>query len=237
MSLLGTPVYANPNRPFWEANSGGAGNFASLTVSPGATNLSTPTTISGSTLFAPGLSIEGAAVGGNAAISFDENTGVQDFIIARSGVPLPSLTFLGVNPAGSQNQGVFAWGSVLAPTTVLTYSNVPGGDYLQVGGTLEAQKWASPTGFGASVGSNEIAVGSTSVVVPTTAVTSNSLIFLSHQGPSAAGPGAGAAQGNLTYDPTNIIPGTSFQVELTNSLGVATTAANVNAKFVWWVLN
>jgi hypothetical protein len=121
------------------------------------------------------------------------------------------------------------------PNTKLVLSN-PGSnlDNLIVGGNVSMQSMIAGSQM---AGIGTIVVGANNVVIPSTKVAANSLIFLSHIGPAVAGPGSGPAQGNLTYRPLDIVPGVSFTAYLVDITGISINAATQDATFVWMIVN
>jgi len=114
-----------------------------------------------------------------------------------------------------------------------------GGDQLVVGGTVSANKLALPTaGAAPTAGVSAIPAGNDNVVVPTTAVTANSIILVTRMGDQAAGPGIGSGQMSIMVPSTRIIPGVSFEAYLVNPMtGIVVAANTVNAGFSWCIIN
>lgn len=145
-----------------------------------------------------------------------------------------------VGQSGIQSDDPLFFSRIGLPAqTSLTLGVSPAPDTLSVGGTVAAQRLSLTTGGAApSCGSGAILVGQTNVVIPTTVVTANSIILVSHSGAAAAGPGNGAAQGGLTVNPALIVPGVSFRVDLVDpTTGIAVAAAVVNSEFNYLIIN
>ena len=227
MSLLINESYANPSTPLWVPVTGGVidGNLqvnGNLGVDGTARATLTITSLTGD-VEASG-SLKGQSVALRTPAGLPTNAS-----ISTNGV-VPTIMTVASNEID--------FGLPATPAnTKLTMSLPPPlgvGDVLTVGGRVEMQSMkAGPQ----MVGTGSIAVGQTNTGIATSAVTASSTIFLSRIGAAALGPGAGAAQGNLTYRPADIIPGVSFTVYLTDSIGVITAASLVDAEFVWMVIN
>jgi len=214
MSLLGSQVYANPNTPCWVA--AGNGEVGNLIVN--------------GTLTTEG-SVNLNLGNGNYVMSLNDATGTIQYAQIFAGSANGGRLY--VNAPGDIYFG--RPGSGNSANTSLTLSAAGSGlDVLTVGGKVQAQ--ALGLGTGAS-GTGAITVGTSNVTIASTKVTATSQIFLSHVGAPSAGPGAGAAQGNLTYRVADIVPNVSFTVYLTDITGVSIAASNVDATFVWMVVN
>jgi hypothetical protein len=119
----------------------------------------------------------------------------------------------------------------------ITIDDFGGEDLLVVGGQTNTRtlglSGAAGTG---SCGFAQIALGATSVVVPTTAVELDDIILFTRIGATSAGPGNGVGQGTLIYRNTDIVPNTSFTVYLVNSSGIITPAVTTSADFYWVII-
>lgn len=215
MSLLGTQVYANPDTPLWVSSSGDTIN-GNLTVTG---SVSTGTGVA---------TIEGGGLGGFEVLT---SGGAQTLRLQH----ITGRSILQTNDPLYFNQIGTAQGNTYFQTSVFGAN----ADLLNVGGTLATQKLSVATGGAApSCGSGAILVGQTNVVIPTTVVTANSIILVSHSGAAAAGPGNGAAQGGLTVNPALIVPGVSFRVDLVDpTTGIAVAASVVNSEFNYLIIN
>jgi hypothetical protein len=282
MSLLGTPVFANPTTPLWLGTAGGV-ITGSLTVEGevyaeqgfvtydsggltilddtgvsqearlvhvpaptsrtclqsgdplfftkvGTANGNSSLTISA---FNPGAPADTLAVGG--AINSIGNDGFSVFTAAAP--PVRKVAIL--NQAGqsfiSSDDPIFFSRIGVGAQSSLTCSVAPADDIFATGKVV-AQKLElnSPN----ACGRNTIPVAATNLVVASTAVTASSIIFVSHAGASAAGPGNGSAQGGLTCNPALIVPGVSFQVDLVDpATGIAVAASVVGVDFNYLVIN
>lgn len=217
MSLLGAQVYANPDTPCWLSTQGG-------TVDG---NVSAAVFEASSGYIAP----QG---GGKLGLVFQDASGSQQFRLACLG-PASPRNIIQTNAPLYFNQ----IGTANGNTSLTVSAFGANADLLNVGGTLAAQRLSLTTGGAApSCGSGAILVGQTNVVIPTTVVTANSIILVSHSGAAAAGPGNGAAQGGLTVNPALIVPGVSFRVDLVDpTTGIAVAASLVNAEFNYLIIN
>ena len=216
MSLLGTQVYANPTTPLWVSATGDTIN-GNLTVA-GTTTLEGPVVVPNGI---NGIELQDTAGTSTGLIVAVDATGT-DGSIETDGV-----IYLGRSGAGNTANSFF---DPSAPTT--------NGDVLSIGGRIDFLGLSTPaSGTGPCIGTGQIAIGASSVVVPTTEVTLNSFIYLTRIGPASAGPAKGQAQSFVTYDPTNIVANTSFRVDLVDANGVTINAANTVATFNWFIIN
>jgi hypothetical protein len=138
---------------------------------------------------------------------------------------------LQVNPTGAIRFGQV--GQATANTEILPTAPGVNADVLLVGGTTNTLKLQLGN---QSCGQNTILVGATNAVVPSTAVTATSKIFLSFYGSPSAGPGAGPSQGSLIVNPALIVPGVSFRVDHTDETGVSVAVSNTNCTFNWLII-
>lgn len=220
MSLLINESYANPAKPLWVGAGGG--------------------TITGNLVVNGGINATGT-IGANG----DMITSSPDFFRSLDGVSgQPAGTFGSTgNPTTGPAYALLGGftgirftrsGATTGNTELLVTTAGSNNDNLSVGGKVGMLSM----GAGADMaGVGTIGVGTTNVTISSTKVTANSLIFLSHRGTPSAGPGAGQPQGNLSYRPSEIVPGVSFKVNLTDSTGVIIAASLVDVPFVWMVIN
>jgi hypothetical protein len=215
MSLLGTPVYANPDTPIWVSANGDTitGDLiVTGTVEAGAVEVANG---------GAGYQIVGA--GPSTVSVFQHLEGFSPATYIRSNDPIV-FSQIGA-PSGN--------------TSLVQSVQGANADVLTVGGTVSTIRLNLAAGAALStVGTATILVGQTNIVVPTTSVTANSKIFVSHAGAAAAGPGAGAAQGGLTVNPALIVPGTSFRIDLVDpTTGIAVAASLVGVPVNWFFIN
>jgi hypothetical protein len=225
MSLLGNQVYANADTPIWLSATGGTidgnvlirGNLQVLTTGPGT----------------------GAIECNELVTNVDVQTGEYKFVgpggttssfitTANPNTPTESMVL------SSTQEIDFVKGSGAANTRLVLSAPGSNLDNLIVGGNVTMNSMSAGSQM---AGTGSIALGANNVVIPSTKVAANSLIFLTHVGPAVAGPGSGPAQGNLTYRPADIVPGVSFTVYLTDITGISINAATQAATFVWMIVN
>jgi hypothetical protein len=233
MSLLGTQVYANPSTPCWLGTSGGtiSGNLV-VDGNIGA---------SGSVTAGQGfVTVESASVNGFSVL----NTAQTQTVTNIQHLPAPSSRTV----IQSGDPFVFAKVGASNGNTVLTTSAFGANtDQLEVLGTIQTLNLSanklSLLGSGspapaAVVGTATITVASTLtyVIVNTTAVTATSKIFVSHAAASVAGPGNGGAQGGLTVNPTFIVPGVSFRIDLVAPATGIAVAPTLNDVPINWLI-
>lgn len=214
MSLLINESYANPAKPLWASAGGGTinGNLSVIGIISATGDIFTSSPKSF-------RSADGAS--GQPVASF-----------GSTGNPTlgPAYALIG----GETGIRFTRNGQTTGNTELLVTTAGSNNDNLSVGGKVGMLSM----GAGADMaGVGTIGVGTTNVVISSTKVTANSLIFLSHRGTPSAGPGAGQPQGNLSYRPSEIVPGVSFKVNLTDSTGVIVAASLVDVPFVWMVIN
>jgi hypothetical protein len=119
--------------------------------------------------------------------------------------------------------------------TILYPATAYGDDVFQVGGELKCENLGISTGV--MTGFDEILVGQTNVVVISDNILAGDIILFTRPGAAVAGPGNGPGQGQVTFNPANIIPGTSFQVDLVDpATGIVVAASGVNAQFQWVIM-
>ena len=111
-------------------------------------------------------------------------------------------------------------------------------DKLTVGGLVATNSLSMlSTGAGPTSGKSAVVVGTSFVIINSTAITADSLIFLTYNGIVSAGPGGGSAQGLLVARTGVIVPGVSFGVFLTSIDGISIAAAGQDATFNWMFIN
>jgi len=209
MSLLGTQVYGNPATPLWIGSEGG--------------------TISDSLSF--------KAPDGEILMTDD-----QGVTIARIAAEPPNI------PSPPPGEGILYLQSDYAiafyriglnqGNTILYTSSGDGEDVLVVGGEVKCENLgiSNDAGYGMT-GFAEIPVGQTNVVILSNNIQAGDIILFTRPGAAVAGPAKGPGQGQVTYNPANIIPETSFQVDLVDpASGIVVAAADVNAAFQWVIM-
>ena len=217
MSLLGSQVYANPDTPCWVSANGDTIN-GNLTVT-GSISAGTSITAGPAGVIAPDV--------GN---GFTVLNGVTvETRLQHIQAPAPRTLMSSDDPIYFTKPGQ------INGNTSLTIAAFGAPDVLNVEGVIQANVLRLDAGV---CGTGSILVGQTNVVIPTTAVSAQSIILVSHSGAAAAGPGNGAAQGGLTVNPALIVPGVSFRVDLVDpTTGIAVAASLVNAEFNWLLVN
>lgn len=222
MSALIRQSHANNDSPLWLSDNGQDATFNGTL------------TINGDIVTSGPLNSAGLIMKSQQHISIlDANENEIGRLSAQTnGVyPANSSLILSCAPGGGMGFG----GIGNTNNTTLIPGATPNTDLFSVSGKIISTDFGQTTGK--NVGSSFIAVGETNVVVNTLNVSASSRIFLSHYGGASAGPGAGAAQGNLTINPSLIVPGTSFRVDLTDINGVSLAASNTNVTFYWFIIN
>jgi hypothetical protein len=220
MSVLGNQVFANTTTPCWLSSGGG-------TITGGLT-------VTGEVVAGQGLvTFEGAGLGGLEILNAAGTAQVSRIQHLPGGSPrtiVQSTDPIFFNQIGTAQGNTSLTVSAFGANT----------DLLVVGGTVAAQKLELDTGGAASVcGRDTIPAAATNVVIATTAVTANSIIFVSHAGAAVAGPGNGGAEFGLTVNPALIVPGVSFRVDLVDpatGIAVAATFAG-GVEFTYLIIN
>lgn len=209
MSLLPNESYANKSRALWLSAQGG--------------NVTGPIDIQ-----APG-----------GAIQFLDASGNQISRIVSEVPPIPSpqpgegLLFLQSDYGvafSQQNSGAY--------NTALYIDDFNGEDLLDVGGQVNVKTLgvSSTNGSGMS-GFASIPLGSNNVTISTTAIDQGDMIFFTRVGQPAVGPGSGVGQGGLIWRDADIVPQTSFKVQLIDpATGVITSAVTTSADFYWMIV-
>lgn len=209
MSLLGTQVYANTVTPNWVGVNGG-------TVR-GPLEIAAP----------------------NGALDFLDASGNQiSRIVATKppGVPNP-LPNEGLLYLQSDYGIAFSQQNQATYNTVLNIDTFNGEDLLDVGGQINTLKLAVSAANGTGMsGFASIPLGQTNVVVPTTCIDQNDMIFFTRVGPASAGPGNGISQGTIIWTNAEIVPQTSFVARLVNDQGIIVPAVTTNADFYWMII-
>lgn len=210
MSLLGSQVFASASKPCWlSADDGVAGDL--LVTGNLTINGGFPNT--SKLLLGAGLNAKPEIYTPDGLVGYFNSD--DAIVFGRKGTSTTTNT-TNIQPSVFPNQDVFTVAGTLTAQGVTT------------------QGLSAGTGM---TGTGSIAIGATNVVINASKVTATSQIFLSRVGAASAGPGAGAAQGNLTYRVADIVPGVSFKVYLVDINGVSIAASNVAATFVWMVVN
>lgn len=210
MSLLGTQVYANPTTPNWVGVNGG-------------------------TVRGP-ISIQAP----NGALDFLDASGNQiSRIVATKppGVPNPPPNE-GALYLQSDYGVVFSQQNQANWNSALYIDTFNGEDLLDIGGQINTDKLAVSAANGTGMsGFASIPLGQTSVVVPTTCIDQNDMIFFTRVGPASAGPGNGISQGTIIWTNAEIVPQTSFVARLVDpATGIIVAAATTNADFYWMIV-
>lgn len=223
MSLLGTQVYANEDTPLWVSTAGGSTIDGDLTITGTMTAQNYAANDQG-----PGYQMVGA--GPTVHSRFTHIQGVAPRTMIQTNDPLY------FNQLGQVNGNTFL--------QVTPFSVGSPADQLRVGGTLTVTGTTSTarltlptTGAGPTAGKSAILVGQDNIVIPTTAVTANSIILITRQGLGGNGPGKSSAQLNVIVPSAQIVPGVSFNAFLVDGDGIYTAAATVNAEFSWVIIN
>ena len=217
MSLLGSQVFASASKPCWlAADDGIAGDLlvtGNLTINGGFPN-------SSKLKLGAGLNVQPEIYtpdGLNAYFNCD-----NQIVFGRLGDSTPTnRTNLQINTSAPNTDVFTVAGSVAAQSATLT-------------GTVSLGNIIGGAGMS---GTGSIAIAASNTTIAASQVAAGSKIFLSRVGAASAGPGAGAAQGNLTYRVADIVPGVSFTVYLVDIDGVSIAASNVAATFVWMIVN
>lgn len=227
MSLLGTPVYANPDTPIWVSATGDTitGNLVvSGSITAGPLGVIVPDEGNGLTI------LNGSTV----------ETRIQHI----QGVG-PRTLIQSTDPIYFTQPGQVNGNTNLLVSTALSLADVltVGGD-ISVSGTVSSglvatDKIQLPQGVAnAAAGKSAILVGTDNIVVPTTAITADSVVLITRMGLGSAGPGNSSAQGNVIVPSANIVPGVSFEAFLVDpSTGIYVAASVVNAEFSWVIIN
>lgn len=221
-------MYANPDKPCWLGTAGGTidGNLIVDGTIQATGTISTP----GQVIAGPGMVITESTVGGYQMV-----TAAGSVLRAKiQHVPAPTNATI----ISSNDPVVFTQvGSNTGNSSLQTSALGANTDLLTVGGTTNTLKLAMPAaGAAATVGTATIANATSSIIVNTTAVTANSKIFLTHAGGAAAGPAPGAAEGQFTVNPTFLVPGTSFRIDLVDKDGVSFAATFATGVPVNWLI-
>lgn len=225
MSALQRQTYANATKPLFVTASGSSEIEGNLFID-------------GTLVTQGAVGTQGIRLRNSQYISFtDENTLGHNTIeglriySAETGTPNVTFSELSVQPGSYL---YFTQIGQQANSYIRPSATNAGQDILSIGGTIATKKLNLDT---QSCGSGTIAIGATNVVIPSTLVTASSKVFLSFSGSPSAGPGNGPSQGNLIVNPSLIVPGVSFRVDLTDSLGVSTAASGVAVTFSWMIVN
>jgi len=229
MSLLGTQVYANPATPCWLSSAGGAisGNISANQVFARKYNA-----VDAGGVTHGELTLNGGATG-------SVLTGDSNITFAKTGV-LTGNTALTLSTAGA-NLDSLALGGALAATgaigglSVTATSNVGGATLSATGAVSATALKILPTSGGTANTAGQAQFTGNKFTVNTTAVASNSLIYLSSMGPD--GPyGVANVFPILSLD--SITPGTSFIVNALDAATGVLVANDVNGlKFAWLIVN
>jgi hypothetical protein len=225
MSLLINESYANPATPLWVSATGGTidgnvvinGNLQVVSSGPGTGAIECNELVANLDIQCSEYKFVGP---GGTTSSF--------ITTANPNTPTESMVL------SSTQEIDFVKGSGAANTRLVLSAPGSNLDNLIVGGNVTMQSMSAGSQM---AGTGSIALGANNVVIPSTKVTANSLIFLSRVGPAVAGPGSGPAQGNLTYRLADIVPGVSFTVYLVDITGISINAATQAATFVWMIVN
>ena len=240
MSLLGTQVYANPATPCWLSSAGGAisGNISANQVFARKYNA---VDVAGVTHGE--LTLNGAATGsvltGDSNITFAKTgvlTGNTVLTLSTAGANLDSLALGGAIAAtGAIGGASLAATGAVSGASVSATSNVGGATLSATGAVSATALKILPTSGGTADTAGQAQFTGNNFVVNTTAVASNSLIYLSSLGPD--GPyGTAGVFPILSVD--TITPGTSFNVHALDAATGVVVANDVNGlKFAWMIVN
>ena len=209
MSLLGTQVFGNRTKPIWLGANGGTITGAFTVKAP-----------NGEFLFED---VNGVAIGRL----------VAEVPSIPSPLPGEGIVYIQSDYAIAFYQQNNSFGN-----TILYTSSTAGEDVFVIGGLAQVRNLAiSADPNEGMTGYAEIPVGQTNVVVPNTNIEAGDIILFTRPGAAAAGPGKGPGQGQVTYNPANIVVETSFQVDLVDpATGIVVAASDVNAGFQWVIL-
>lgn len=209
MSLLANESYANPSTPLWLSAGGGA---------------------------VPSLTVTGTLTAGDVNVNNGQLFPNQAVLQFGAGLPygMEISSPSGIDGQINTDAGIyFGRKGTNGGSTSITPGIAPNTDVVTVGGTLSTQKLLAGAGM---AGTGSIPIGQTNVTIAASQVTASSLIFFSRTGTSG-GPGAGPAQGTISYRPADIVTGVSFKAYLVDSSGIGIAASNTSADFVWMIVN
>jgi len=223
MSLLGSQVFANSATPCWLSTGGGE--------------------VEGSIAVRDTIAIVPSIVSGTSALVLGPGSAPDyPYTSLIESTPVDVTTSLGSELSFYTRQNILATPPAIAMRIDSTQDVTMFGDLSVnniVTGDVAANRITLPvTGPGPTAGKAFIAAGSDNVVVPTTAVTADSIILITRQGNQATGPGIGSGQQAIMVPSAQIIPGVSFEAFLVApDTGIVVAASAVNAEFSWVILN
>ena len=219
MSLLGTQVFANPATPCWLSTAGGAVD-GPLTVKDSLAVI--PSTLSGSASLILGPIPTGDAPYTSLIVS----------------TPVDIATSLGSELLFYTRRNTPGLPPSLA-MSIDSVQDITMEQNLNVVGTIATSKLILPTtGTARTAGIASIPVGQATLIVPTTAVTADSIILITRMGDVSGGPAIGSGQQTIMAPTSQIVPGLRFQVGLVNpASGTIIAASTVDAEFSWVIIN
>ena len=229
MSLLGTQVYANPSTPCWLSSSGGAisGNISANEVYARKYNAVDPAGVTHGE-----FTLNGAATG-------SVLTGDSNITFAKTGA-ITGNTALTLSTAGANLDSLAVGGAVavtgaVSGASLSTAGAISGASVSVTGAASTTALKILPSSGGTADTAGQAQFTGNNFVVNTTAVASNSLIYLSSLGPD--GPyGTAGVFPILSVD--TITPGTSFNVHALDAATGVLVANDVNGlKFAWMIVN
>jgi hypothetical protein len=224
MSIVIRESHANNSQPLW-VSVNNPDVDGTLTVSGG---IRAP----GIDFILPDDTLVGARVASSGFVDGKLYLQATEVLVGQVGQGTTNTKF--TTSAPGANADVLAVGG-----TVNVIGNINATGTIIATGNVGAGKLILPTtGAGPTAGKAFITAGSDDVVVPTTAVTADSIILVTRMGTQALGPGIGSGQQAIMVPSAQIIPGVSFQAFLVDpSTGIVTAANTVNAEFSWVIIN
>lgn len=156
--------------------------------------------------------------------------------------PVDILTSLGSELSFYTRQNIPATPPALAMTIDSTQNVTIFGDLTVdniVTGDVAANRITLPTvGPGPTAGVGSIKAGQNNEIIPTTAVTADSIILVTRMGNAATGPGIGSGQQAIMVPSSQIVPGVHFEAFLVDpATGIQVAANTVDAEFSWVIIN
>ncbi len=222
MSLLINESYVNPAQPLWVSTNGG--------------------TIEGELTVKDEISIAPSVTSGSSTLALGPGVAPDyPYTSLIQSVPVDIATSVGSELAFYTRQNILATPPAIAMRIDST-QNVTMFGNLQVNniltGNVSANAITLPVvGPGPTAGKAFIPAGSDNVVVPTTAVTADSIILVTRMGNQATGPGIGSGQQFIMVPSAQIVPATHFEAFLVDASGIVVAANTVNAEFSWVIIN